>query len=43
MRATVHGAMQFTWSQLGLTPPNTPTVAVQDTVRVEVLLIAKTP
>jgi hypothetical protein len=35
------GTTSFTWSELGIQPPNTPTVQVQDTVQAQILLVAK--
>lgn len=35
------GTTSFTWSELGIQPPNTPSVQVQDTVQAEILLVAK--
>ena len=35
------GTTSFKWSDLKMTAPNTPTVAVQDTVAAQVLLVAK--
>lgn len=35
------GTTSFTWSELGLQPPNTPSVQVQDTVQAQILLVAK--
>jgi len=37
----VLGRTSFTWDDLEIEPPNTPSVTVQDTVRVEVLLVAQ--
>ena len=37
----VHGKTSFTWKDFDITPPNTPTVQVQDKVAVEVLLIGQ--
>ena len=37
----VHGKTSFTWKDFDITPPNTPTVQVQDKVVVEVLLVAR--
>ena len=35
------GTISFTWSELGIQPPNTPSVQVQDTVQAQILLVAK--
>ncbi|MFA7296323.1 MAG: YceI family protein [Dehalococcoidia bacterium] len=35
------GTTSFTWSELGVQPPNTPSVQVQDTVQAQILLVAK--
>ncbi len=37
----VHGTTSFVWKDFDITPPNTPTVQVQDRVAIEVLLIAR--
>lgn len=35
------GTTSFTWSELGMQPPNTPSVQVQDAVQAQILLVAQ--